>query len=91
MTKNQFRATIGIVKTKSAAIQYEESIAELQVQMLATLDIPESFSRQCYLRRGLTSTRKRRFFFQFLFRAQECLRTFILQQTSPPTIESLIK
>ena len=91
VTKNQFRATIGIVKTKSAAIQYEESIAELQVQMLATLDIPESFSRQCYLRRVLTSARKRRFFFQLLFRTQECLRTFILQQTSPPTIESLIK
>ena len=29
MTKNQLRAAIGIVKTNSAAIQYEERIAEL--------------------------------------------------------------
>lgn len=29
VTKNQLRAALGIVKTKSAAIQYEERIAEL--------------------------------------------------------------
>ena len=93
VTKNQLRAALGIVKTKSAAIQYEERIAELHA---AGSDVGDfGHSRKLFpamlSAHVLISTTKRRFFFQLLFRAQEFLHTSMLQQTSPRTIESLIK
>ena len=93
VTKNQLRAALGIVKTKSAAIQYEERIAELHAAGSDVGDFghsrklfPAMLSAACAYINKKTS----------IFLSTPLPSTGIpphvyVQQTSPRTIESLIK